>query len=114
MENQAILDTVRKPDLAEIEKAVGAATKAVLAAQRDDGHFVFELEADVSIPAEYILSHDPLDEPIAPEIAAKIGNYLRRKQAKHGGWPLFHDGAFNISSSVKAYFALKGIGDSPA
>lgn len=113
MENQAILDTGCKPDLAEIEKAVGAATKAVLAAQRDDGHFVFELEADVSISAEYIFFHDHLDEPIAPEISAKIGNYLRRTQAKHGGWPLFHDGAFNISSTVKAYFALKVIGDSP-
>ncbi|MGH7153608.1 MAG: squalene--hopene cyclase, partial [Acetobacteraceae bacterium] len=29
----------------------------------------------------------------------------------HGGWPLFHDGAFNLSCSVKAYFALRCIGD---
>ncbi|MCG3102345.1 hypothetical protein MAQ58_23430, partial [Enterobacter sp. DRP3] len=27
------------------------------------------------------------------------------------GWPLFTDGAPNISASVKAYFALKVIGD---
>ena len=32
-------------------------------------------------------------------------------QGAHGGWPLFQDGAFNISASVKAYFALKMIGD---
>ena len=34
-------------------------------------------------------------------------------QGAHGGWPLFHDGAFNLSASVKAYFALKAIGDDP-
>ncbi len=43
----------------------------------------------------------------------KIGVYLRGIQGEHGGWPLFHDGAFNISASVKAYFALKAIGDDP-
>ena len=35
-------------------------------------------------------------------------------QGEHGGWPLFHDGAFNLSASVKAYFALKALGDDPA
>ena len=38
---------------------------------------------------------------------------MRAIQGEHGGWPLFHDGAFNISASVKAYFALKAIGDDP-
>src|SRR5262249_22370298 len=41
----------------------------------------------------------------------KIGVYLRRIQAEDGGWPLFHEGASNISASVKAYFALKMIGE---
>jgi squalene-hopene/tetraprenyl-beta-curcumene cyclase len=113
MENQAVYNKARKPNLNHVEKAVTAATKAVLSAQQGDGHFVFELEADVSIPAEYIVFHDHLAEPIVPEVAAKIGNYLRRTQAAHGGWPLFHEGAFNMSSTVKAYFALKLIGDSP-
>src|SRR5207249_12119817 len=43
----------------------------------------------------------------------KIANYLRRIQGSHGGWPLYHDGPFNISASVKAYFALKAVGDAP-
>src|SRR5262249_19704780 len=37
--------------------------------------------------------------------------YLRRIQGKHAGWPLYHDGDFDMSASVKAYFALKMIGD---
>ncbi len=45
------------------------------------------------------------------ELERKIGVYLRRIQGAHGGWPLFHDGAFDMSASVKAYFALKMIGD---
>ncbi|MGH6799859.1 MAG: squalene--hopene cyclase [Methylocella sp.] len=101
------------PALAEIEAAVLRATQALLAAQREDGHFVFELEADVSIPAEYILFKHYLGEPADAGLEAKIAAYLRRKQAAHDGWPLFTDGAFNISSSVKAYFALKAIGDLP-
>jgi len=48
---------------------------------------------------------------IDPELEAKIGVYLRAIQGGHGGWPLFHDGAFNLSASVKAYYALKAIGD---
>src|SRR5207302_4745576 len=34
-------------------------------------------------------------------------------QCSHGGWALYYDGAFDLSATVKAYFALKMIGDSP-
>src|ERR1700730_1602377 len=101
------------PAPADIEAAVSRATQALLAAQREDGHFVFELEADVSVPAEYILFMHFLGQPADAGLEAKIAAYLRRKQAAHDGWPLFTDGAFNISSSVKAYFALKAAGDPP-
>ncbi len=108
-EHTAPADTGR----AGLEAAISTAARALLGLQREDGHFVFELEADVSIPAEYILLKHFLGEPADPAAEAKIAAYLRRNQAGHGGWPLFKDGAFNISSSVKAYFALKAIGDSP-
>jgi squalene-hopene/tetraprenyl-beta-curcumene cyclase len=94
------------------ERNIEAATRALLAMQRPDGHWVFELEADATIPAEYVLLRHYLAEPVATELEAKIAVYLRRIQGKHGGWPLFHDGAFDMSASVKAYFALKMIGDS--
>jgi squalene-hopene/tetraprenyl-beta-curcumene cyclase len=94
-----------------LEERIKAATKAVLDSQRPDGHWVFELEADSTIPAEYILLKHYLGEPADLEQEACIGVYLRRIQGKHGGWPLFHDGKFDMSASVKAYFALKMIGD---
>jgi len=96
----------------DLARAAEAATRAMLAAARPDGHWAFELEADATIPAEYVLLRHYRGEPVDAELEGKIAVYLRRIQGKHGGWPLFHDGDFDISASVKAYFALKMIGDS--
>jgi squalene-hopene/tetraprenyl-beta-curcumene cyclase len=96
---------------APVDGAIDRATANLLAQQRPDGHWVFELEADATIPAEYVLLKHFLGEPAPADVEAKIAVYLRRVQGAHGGWPLFHEGAFNISASVKAYFALKTIGD---
>ncbi len=102
------------PRLSDLDQSIAQATHALLAEQRPDGHFVFELEADVSISAEYILFKHYFGDALEAALEAKIATYLRREQAAHGGWPLFRDGAFNISSSVKAYFALKVVGpDAP-
>ncbi|WP_322078367.1 squalene--hopene cyclase [Burkholderia cepacia] len=96
---------------AGVDAAVARATDALLAAQNADGHWVYELEADSTIPAEYVLLVHYLGETPNVELEQKIGKYLRRIQQADGGWPLFTDGAPNISASVKAYFALKVIGD---
>ena len=71
---------------------------------------MFELEADATIPAEYVLLEhylDRIDQPLQDKIAV----YLRRIQGVHGGWALFHGGKFDLSASVKAYYALRAIGD---
>jgi squalene-hopene/tetraprenyl-beta-curcumene cyclase len=99
------------PPLDEVEGAIRAATDAILAQQKPDGHWVYELEADATIPAEYVLLVHYLAETPNLELERKIGVYLRRIQGAHGGWPLYHEGAFDISATVKAYFALKMIGD---
>jgi squalene-hopene/tetraprenyl-beta-curcumene cyclase len=89
---------------------VQRATKWLLSRQHEDGHWVFELEADATIPAEYILLQHYLDT-IDVALEQRIARYLRATQAGHGGWPLFHGGAFDLSATVKAYFALKAVGD---
>ncbi len=96
---------------AALERSIARATDAILAAQRPDGHWVYELEADATIPAEYVLLVHYLGESANLELERKIGRYLRRIQLPGGGWPLFTDGALDVSASVKAYFALKMIGD---
>ncbi len=94
-----------------LEASIENAKGALLSLRKTDGHFCFELEADTTIPAEYVLMRHFRAEPVDAELERKIGVYLRRCQGDHGGWPLFQDGRLNISASVKAYFALKMIGD---
>src|SRR5437868_8872393 len=96
-----------------LEASIASATRALLGSRQPDGHWVFELEADSTIPAEYVLLSHYLGEPADTALEAKIANYLRRVQGAHGGWPLVHDGDFDMSASVKSYFALKMIGESP-
>jgi squalene-hopene/tetraprenyl-beta-curcumene cyclase len=105
-------DTVDLKADAALEASIGSATRALLGLRQPDGHWVFELEADCTIPAEYVLLRHYLAEPVDAVLEGKIANYLRRVQGAHGGWPLVHDGAFDMSATVKAYFALKMIGDS--
>ncbi|MDP6517125.1 MAG: squalene--hopene cyclase, partial [Alphaproteobacteria bacterium] len=93
-------------------RTIAEASGALEDLQAADGHWLFELEADCTIPAEHIMLGHFLDE-IAPEAQAKLATYIRRRQADHGGWPLFYRGDLDISCSVKAYFALKLAGDSP-
>src|SRR3978361_373160 len=100
------------PDNAALKQSIGAATRALLDLRKPDGYWVLELEADCTIPAEYVLLGHYLGEPVDAVLEAKIANYLRRVRGGRGGWPLVHEGEFDMSASVKAYFALKMIGDS--
>ena len=109
-------DTLERPGEAPprdvLDAAIAKSSSALIAQQKADGHWVFELEADATIPAEYVLLRHYLGEPVDAALEAKIGTYLRRRQsAEHHGWPLYHDGAFDISATIKAYYALKMIGD---
>ena len=51
-----------------IDESIEAATRGLFALQQRDGHWVFELEADATIPAEYILLRHYL-AALAPELA---------------------------------------------
>src|SRR5829696_7694567 len=113
MNDLVTMKTLERVGFSELEHCIAQAERALLERQQPDGHWVFELEADCTIPAEYVLLVHYLGEEPNLELERKIGAYLRRTQEAHGGWPLFHGGAFDISASVKAYFALKMIGDSP-
>ncbi len=98
---------------AVLQKALAGSVQALAAAQKKDGHWIYELEADATIPSEYILLDHFLGR-LTPEQKAlhkRMAKYLRDSQEEHGGWPLFHRGAFDMSASVKAYYALKCTGE---
>jgi squalene-hopene/tetraprenyl-beta-curcumene cyclase len=95
-----------------LDRTIQGARDALISSQADEGYWLYELEADCTIPSEYIMMMHYLDE-IDTELEAKIAVYLRERQANHGGWPLYYGGEFDISCTVKAYYALKLAGDDP-
>ncbi len=107
------MNKMLQPGPERLDPLIADATNALLAAQQADGHWIFELEADSTIPSEYVLLRHFLGEPDPEKVEPRIGRYLRHHQADHGGWPLFLGGAFDMSATVKAYFALKLLGDPP-
>ncbi len=93
-----------------LNAAINSAQAKLLSLQHEDGYWVFELEADCTIPAEYIMMMHYLDDINEP-LQAKIANYLRSRQSADGSYPLFMGGPGDISCSVKVYYALKMAGD---
>ncbi|MFQ5701991.1 MAG: squalene--hopene cyclase [Acidobacteriota bacterium] len=95
-----------------LSTALEDACNALLGLQLDEGCWLFELEADCTIPAEYIIMRHFIGE-VDQVLQGKMAAYIRARQLEEGGWPLFHGGSFEISCSVKSYFALKLAGDDP-
>ena len=93
-------------DLIEINKKIKVEMSSMKKKIINNNHIVFELEADSTIPSEYIIMMHFLGD-IDIDLEKKIINYLLKKQNTDGGWPLFYGGDSNLSASVKAYFALK-------
>ena len=104
-----------EPQPQSLDALVDAAAWDFKAQQRADGEWLYELEPDATMSAEYVLLKHFLGDlgDDYPEIEARIARYLRRTQAADGGWPLFHDAEPNVSASVKAYWTLKMAGDDP-
>ena len=98
------------PATALLADAVEEAAHALCQKQETDGCWSFELEADCTIPSEYILMMHFMDE-IDADLERRLASYISRRQSRDGGWPLYPGGEFNMSCSVKAYFALKLAGE---
>lgn len=77
--------------------------------QQPDGHWIGELEGDTILESEYVLLLHFMDR-LDPERLRKLANYIRKVQRPDGGWALYPGGPAEVSSSVKAYLALKWAG----
>jgi squalene-hopene/tetraprenyl-beta-curcumene cyclase len=95
-----------------VRNAVSAAQRYLLSIQHADGHWCGELEGDTILESEYILTLHFLGRTGEARVR-KAAEYLRRKQLAGGGWPNYEGGPADVSVSVKAYFALKLVGDDP-
>ncbi|MFQ5955453.1 MAG: squalene--hopene cyclase, partial [Kiloniellales bacterium] len=108
---------IRQPEsdpafLQRLDRVIAEAAGWLRSQQFEDGHWLFVLEGDATLPAEFILYQHYLDE-IDDVISAKLAGYLRETQGEDGGWPLFHAGDADLSATVKAYYALRLVGDDP-
>ena len=72
-----------EPERQHLDSLIGDVTEALRERQAEDGHWIYELEADATIPAEYILLNHFLGEP-DDEVEGRIGKYLRSTREEHG------------------------------
>jgi squalene-hopene/tetraprenyl-beta-curcumene cyclase len=100
------------PDTPGIDDAIHRARTALLERQYGPGYWVGELQGDSILESEYILLKFMLEQEDDPNLP-KIARYLRGLQQADGGWNQFPGGGPDISGTVKAYFALKLMGDDP-
>src|SRR3979490_3033766 len=99
------VDQTEAVDAVALEKSISQATQALLGYRQADGHWVFELEGDSTIPAEYVLLRHYLGEPVDSVLEAKIANYLRRVQGAHGGGAPARCGTFYMSAHARNSFS---------
>jgi squalene-hopene/tetraprenyl-beta-curcumene cyclase len=87
------------------------ATDCLVSMQHPSGFWCGELEGDSILQSEYILLKFIVEQENDPRLQ-KIANYLRRQQRQSdGAWVQYPGGKPDLSATVKAYFALKLMGD---
>jgi squalene-hopene/tetraprenyl-beta-curcumene cyclase len=122
-ENQSDPCIERLPDSEEfagrlvetsISKARAALSRAadrLFSKQHTSGYWCGELEGDSILQSEYILLKFIVEQENDPRLP-KIANYLRNQQRpSDGAWIQYPGGKPDLSATVKAYFALKLMGD---
>ncbi len=100
----------------EVEQAEKRAQTALLALQHPEGYWWAELEANVTITAEYIMLLHFLGLA-TPGKLTRMANYLLAQQLDNGGWSIYFGDGGDLSTSVEAYLGLKLAGlkaDHPA
>jgi squalene-hopene/tetraprenyl-beta-curcumene cyclase len=104
--------SISLPRRAVVDFALHRAQAALLGKQNAKGFWVGELQGDSILESEYLLLRFILSQEADSELPL-IANYLRNLQQADGGWSLFPGGPPDVSGTVKAYFALKLMGDDP-
>ena len=93
------------------EAAQESAVARLLAMQEPGGFWCAELEGDSILQSEYILLKWIVEQEHDPRLP-KIANYLRSQQrSEDGAWVQYPGAKPDLSATVKAYFALKLMGD---
>ncbi len=93
----------------EVLETLDAGRRHLFSIQDPGGYWVGELEGDTILESEYILLSHFMGCLDADRLR-QLSNYIRKVQRPEGGWSIYPGGPVEISSSVKAYLALKMAG----
>jgi len=102
--------------LERVGEAIRRGQESLWKTQREDGHWVFPLEADASITAEYVI-YRRLMRLAVDERDRQAAAFLLATQRADGGWARYEGAESHLSLAIEAYFALKLLGmkgDEPA
>jgi squalene-hopene/tetraprenyl-beta-curcumene cyclase len=95
----------------QVLSSLSRATDRLVSLQNPSGFWCGELEGDSILQSEYILLKFIVDQEHDPRLP-RIATYLRRQQRpSDGAWMQYPGGKPDLSATVKAYFALKLMGD---
>ena len=100
----------RTLEAGDLEPAIQRSVRHLLAVRAEDGHWCDELEGCTILESEYMLLLLSLGRWEEPRVR-KMGEHIRRDQQPHGGWAIYPGGPTDVSTSVKAYFVLRLLGD---
>jgi squalene-hopene/tetraprenyl-beta-curcumene cyclase len=115
MENMAKSQDIESPQSGEgvkgeaLDQSIESSRDYLLSIQNGEGYWVDELEANVTISAEYIFFMH-FTGRLDPVKQDRVVNYLLHQQREDGSWPLFCGGLCDINSTVESYMALKMAG----
>lgn len=92
-----------------LDRSIERSRDFLLSCQNAEGYWVGELEANVTISAEFIFfMHFTNRLDLVKQ--DQIVKYLLHLQREDGSWPLFYGGLCDINSTVESYMALKMAG----
>jgi squalene-hopene/tetraprenyl-beta-curcumene cyclase len=109
---QAFRESEFQSQGAELAGAARRTGRWLLDRQAADGHWRGPLEGDTILESEYILILAWAGRLDAATVAG-AGRRILQEQLPGGGWAIYPGGPVDVSASVKAYFALKLIGQDP-
>ena len=101
-------------------RCVRSGISALRELQQSDGHWCGLLQGDSILESEYLLmkfilgqEDEPMRDGSGRETLERIASGLRRQQRRDGTWGQYPGSAMDLNATVKAYFALKLMGDDP-
>jgi squalene-hopene/tetraprenyl-beta-curcumene cyclase len=108
---------IKQPAHFHLSDAIHRGQEYLFSQQNLEGFWWAELEANVTLTAEYVMLHRILirSNPTNARSNGKdreaqiqqMTRYLLRQQRAHGGWELYYGDGGEISTTIEAYYALK-------